>query len=270
MNEKPVAFITGASRGIGAETAIEFARRGYCVAILARTRNDLDCIAQSVRECGSEALIQCGDLADLSFAESAIHKTIEKFGRLDVLVNNAAWREITTMRDISIESWDKTIRISLTAPAFLARWAARYMEKGKKGTIINVSSTMSERVGGFAPAYIAAKGALDTLTYDLAALYGPKGIRVVCLNPGAIETDMSSDYDSEDGENLTGILKETLEGMTPLRRWGKPIEMARTIAWLASDDASYITATTIVADGGIQRQLHNHKIQNLMFPDAFA
>ena len=72
---------------------------------------------------GSEALIQCGDLADLSFAESAIHKTIEKFGRLDVLVNNAAWREITTMRDISIESWDKTIRISLTASAFLARWA---------------------------------------------------------------------------------------------------------------------------------------------------
>jgi NAD(P)-dependent dehydrogenase (short-subunit alcohol dehydrogenase family) len=269
VNERPVVFLTGASRGIGAATAVEFARRGYDLTLLARSRGDLEKTAGRVREEGGDALIQCGDLADLAFAESAVHATVDHFGRLDVLVNNAAWRDIVTMRTISLESWEKTLRISLTAPAFLAKWSAVQMEKQGKGVIVNISSVMSERCSGFGPAYMAAKGALDTLTYDLAALYGPKGIRVVAVNPGAIVTEMSGDYESDEGENLTDMIRATLEDFTPLRRWGQPEEMARVIAWVSSDEASYITATTIVADGGIQRQLHPGAIQSRMFPGEF-
>ncbi len=108
MNERPVALVTGASRGIGAATAEELARRGYDVTVLARTGPDLDRTAKSVQDAGGKSLVQCGDLADLDFAEAAVAATVREFGRIDVLINNAAWREIITMRNISIESWDTT------------------------------------------------------------------------------------------------------------------------------------------------------------------
>ena len=269
MTERPVALVTGASRGIGAATALELARRGYDVALLARTNSDLQNVAAGVREVGGTALVHCGDLADLSFAETAIHATADQFGRFDVLVNNAAWRELVTMRKISVESWEKTVRICLTAPAFMARWAAVHMEPQGRGVIINVSSVQSQRVSGFGPAYIACKGALDSLTYDLAVLYGPKGIRVVAINPGAIDTEMSGDYEADDGQNLTKEIRSWSEDLIPLRRWGLAEEIARTIAHLASDDASYITGTTIFADGGVKSQFSPYHLKQMMFPDEF-
>ena len=93
-----------------------------------------------------------GDLSDLKFTESIAKRTVEQFGQIDVLVNNAAWREITTMRDISIESWERTLRISLTSPAFLAKWSAAFMETRKRGVIINISSVQSTRARGLATA----------------------------------------------------------------------------------------------------------------------
>lgn len=270
MNERPVALVTGASRGIGAATAEELAKRGYNVTVLARTGSDLAQTAKRVEAVGGKALVQCGDLADLEFAEAAVAATISEFGRIDALINNAAWRDITTMRDISIASWEKTVRISLTAPAFLAKWAAADMEKrGQGGVIINVSSIQSQRVSGFSPAYVACKGALDSLTRELATVYGPKGIRVVALNPGAIDTEMSGDYETADGQSITEQLRTHSYDMIPLRRWGLAQEMATTIAMLVSDDASYITGTTIVADGGYEVNLNPYQLKHLMFPDDF-
>lgn len=269
MNERPVALVTGASRGIGAATAEELARRGYDVTVLARTGPDLDRTAKSVQDAGGKSLVQCGDLADLDFAEAAVAATIREFGRIDVLINNAAWREIITMRNISIESWDKTLRISLTAPAFLAKWAAADMEKRKSGVIINVSSIQSQRVSGFGPAYIACKGALDSLTREFATLYGPLGIRVLTLNPGAIDTEMSGDFKSADGQSITEQLRDHSYDMIPMHRWGQAKEMATTIAMLVSDDASYITGTTIYADGGYAVNLNPYRLKRLMFPNDF-
>src|SRR5262249_12134218 len=155
----------------------------------------------------------------------------------------AAWRELASMRRISVESWERTLRVCLTAPAFLARWAAEVMEQSGGGVIINISSIRAFQPDGVAAAYVAAKGGLDALTYDLASLYGRSGIRVVAINPGAIDTELSRDYSADSGESLTEDLRRSSEDMIPLGRWGCPEDIARMIALVASDDAAYLTGT---------------------------
>jgi 3-oxoacyl-[acyl-carrier protein] reductase len=267
MADRRVAFITGASRGIGEATAVAFAEAGYNVAITAMNATALETVAGKIRALGVKALPLAGDLADLKFAESFIVESAKSLGEPHVLVNNAAWRELVSMREISLESWEKTLRICVTAPAFMSRWAAARMEPLRRGVIINVSSVMSERAFGLAPAYVAAKGAMDSMTYDLAALYGPSGVRVVALNPGAIDTALSSEL--AEGESESDNLRKYSEEMISLRRWGTPQEVARAIVWLGSDDASYISGTTIVADGGWSHQLYPIGIKRTMRPGQF-
>ena len=275
MNARPVALVTGASRGIGAATAPEFARRGNDLVLVARTADGLEATASAVRAAGGEALVIAGDLSDLAFAETLVGRAVAHFGRLDVLVNNAAWRDLRTMRTIPIESWERTIRVNLTVPAFLSRWAAEQMERQRGsasaagGVIVNVSSIQSRRAAGISPAYVAAKGGLDILTAELATVYGPAGIRVVAINPGAIDTEMNADYNDPSGASLSAQTLAHVEDMVPLRRVGRPEEIARAIAWLASPEASYVTGTTIVVDGGWSGQHAPYALKRMMFPDEF-
>lgn len=252
MSERRVAMITGASGGIGSSIARELAARGHAVALLGTNENALARVASEIRAAQGEALVLVGDLADLRYAESAVQHTIEQLGQVDVLVNNAAWRELMTMREITVDSWERTLRVCLTAPAFLARWCAADMEHRARGVVVNVTSIMAQQSAGFAPAYIASKGALESLTHDLAALYGPKGIRVVAVSPGAVDTRLTLDVaDSQpDAKRELGIYSRS---MIPLGRWAEPLEIARAVAWLVSDEASYITGTTLVVDGGWMR-----------------
>jgi NAD(P)-dependent dehydrogenase (short-subunit alcohol dehydrogenase family) len=270
MIPQRVALVTGASRGIGAATAVELARQGHDVSLVARDEPALLQVQRAVEAVGRTALVFSGDLADLEFAETAVRQTVAQWGRLDVLVNNAAWREITTMRRISLESWERTLRIGLTTPAFLARWAAETMQPQGRGVIINVSSIMSQQAAGTSPAYIASKGGLESLTYELAALYGPKGIRVLAISPGAIDTELSRDYTNSTGENLTLAMRSFSEDMIALSRWGSAEEIARVIAMLASDAASYLSGTVIVADGGWQHQHLPLTLRGKQFPQDFA
>lgn len=269
MSDTPAVLLTGASRGIGAATALEFARRGHDLVLVATDAAALQNVAREVERFGRSALVLAGDLADLAFVGRLVPATIERFARLDVLVNNAAWREAVTMRQISLESWERTLRICLTTPALLARDAAAHMEQRGRGVIINVSSIMSRHPSGSAAAYVAAKGGIDALSYELAALYGPGGIRVISFSPGAIDTEMSARYSESADDGANRQLRQFSEDMIPLRRWGSSEETARTIAWLASDDASYITGTTIVADGGWSRQLHPYSLKQRMHPGQF-
>jgi len=269
MPGKPVALVTGAARGIGQATAAEFAARGYDVGITDIDAAALAAAADSLRQHGASVFAVAGDLADLAFAESFIVQAAEALGVPDVLVNNAAWRELVTMREISPQSWDRTIRICLTAPAFLARWAAARMEPRRRGTIINVSSIMSAHASGLAPAYVAAKGGMDSLTYDLAALFGPSGIRVLAVNPGAVDTQLSAEMAKQPQSSADAGVREWSEQMISLRRWAGAEEIARCIAWLAGDEASYLTGTTIVVDGGWSRQFYPYGLKHAMRPREF-
>jgi 3-oxoacyl-[acyl-carrier protein] reductase len=250
-----VALVTGASAGIGAGVAEEFVHRGYAVGIVGRDATRLDEVRRRLEAAGGRVLALCGDLGDLGFAESAVRRVAAEFGRLDVLVNNAAARELKTMREMTPAEWDRTIRVCLTSPAFMARWAAEEMERHGGGVIVNVGSMMSRQAHGVSAAYVSCKGAMESLTYDLAALYGPVGIRVVTIAPGAIDTAMSSTLTNGPvADRATGDpIREFSESMAMLGRWGRPDEVAKAVAWIASDEASYLTGTTIVLDGGWSR-----------------
>jgi|APGre2960657468_1045069.scaffolds.fasta_scaffold04626_3 3-oxoacyl-[acyl-carrier protein] reductase len=250
-----VALVTGASAGIGTAVAEEFAHRGYAVGIVGRDAKRLDEVRRRIEAAGGRVLALSGDLGDLGFAESVVRQVAAAFGRLDVLVNNAAARELKTMREMTPAEWDRTIRVCLTSPAFMARWAAEEMEWHGGGVIVNVGSMMSRQAHGVSAAYVSCKGAMESLTYDLAALYGPAGIRVVTIAPGAIDTAMSStltNTPAADGRSEDSI-REFSESMAMLGRWGRPEEVAKTVAWIASDEASYLTGTTLVLDGGWSR-----------------
>ena len=250
-----VALVTGASAGIGAAVAEEFVARGHAVGIVGRSVERLGEVRRRLESVGGRVLELPGDLADLDFAESAVRRVVAVFGQLDVLVNNAAARELSTMREITPAAWDRAIRVCLTAPAFLARWAAEEMEKHGGGVIVNVGSMMSRQAHGVSPAYVSCKGALESLTYDLAALYGPAGVRVVTVAPGAIDTAMSQHFGvgTKPDRCEEDPIREFSESMAMLGRWGRPEEVAKAVAWVASDEASYLTGTTLILDGGWSR-----------------
>lgn len=271
MENKKVVIITGAAGGIGLATAQKFAENNFCVALSDIDQDGLKQAKEVLeKKYRADYLICQGNLEDIHYIENIVKQTIAKWGRIDVLINNAAWRTIETMRTISMENWEKTLQINLTAPAFLAKYVAAAMEDKKiAGAIINISSVMSQSAGGYSPAYIACKGGVESLTYELAALYGPKGIRVVAVNPGSVATSLSNDYKDGAGNNISEQLIEQMNDNTPLQRAGNPEEIARVCYWLSSDEASFITGTSILVDGGFLHNFNAYKMKKLQFPNEF-
>lgn len=271
MNDKKVVFITGAAGGIGKETALRFAQEGYALALSDINAVALQEVSVEIKEqFGTECLVLAGDLGDFGYLKNCIDETVRNWGRIDVLVNNAAWRTLQSMRNMELEDWEKTLRICLTVPAFLSKWAAAVMEQnGNGGVIINVSSVMSERPSGMASGYIAAKGGLENLTRELAVTYGRSGIRVVSVCPGYVETALSNDYEASDGENISTRLINDLTEFIPLNRGGAPKEIAEAIFWLSSASASYITGTSLVIDGGFKPNFSKYSSKKLQFPNEF-
>ncbi len=261
MKESPVVIITGAAGGIGSAAALKFASNGYAVTVVDINLSGLNALEKKFKNVACDYLCIHGDMQDLHFVETIVEKTVSKWGRVDVLVNNAIWRTIETMRTITEANWEKTLKIGLTAPAFLAKHVAIVMEeKNIPGVIINISSVMSQRAGGNSPAYIVCKGGIESLTYELAVLYGPNGIRVVAVNPGNIETSLSKGYKDEKGRNISEELIKQMNDNTPLQRSGSPEEIANVSYWLSTKEASYITGTSILVDGGF---FHNFNAYNL-------
>lgn len=268
MKQRPVVIITGAANGIGRATALKFASHGYALALVDIDLQGLNTLKEEVKS--PDLLCLHGDLEDFNFVQSIVKSTVDDLGRVDVLINNAAWRTIETMRTISLEHWEKAIRINLTVPAFLAKHAAAVMEEMKiPGVIINISSVMSQRAGGNGPAYIVSKGGIESLTYELAVLYGPRGIRVVAIRPGNIETSLSSDYRNESGDNISKDLVDHMNDSTPLGRGGNPDEIAGVCYWLSSKDASFITGTSILVDGGFFHNFNSYRMKKLQYPREF-
>lgn len=267
---KRSAIITGAAGGIGRATAFSLGEKGYSLLLTDIDSARLAQLKAELERRQMEAVTVSGDLSDPSFWPTLADSAVDAYGRIDVLVNNAAWRRGNSLRKTSFEDWEKTLRVCLTAPVFLAKSVAAQMEKqGEGGVIINVSSVMVERPSGLAPAYIAAKGALNSLTRELAITYGRQGIRVVGVAPGYVDTELSNDYTDPEGENISQQLIQQLTDYIPLGRGAQAAEIAGAIAWACSDAASYLSGTTLTVDGGFSPNFNSYSAKRWQYPDEF-
>jgi NAD(P)-dependent dehydrogenase (short-subunit alcohol dehydrogenase family) len=244
-----VAIVTGSSRGIGLSIAVRFAREGMMVVINSRSDEDVAQVAGDLQALGVEALGVAADLGDRTALQTLFDRTIECFGTVDVLVNNAASLRRKPLFDIPDELFDSQLQTNIAAPYYLSRLTAIHLHKqGKGGSIINISSIGSIQAHIPALPYDMTKTALNMLTMAMASELGRKGIRVNAIAPGSIRT-----YEVSGEEKIRWEKSQT---RIPLLRSGEPDEIASVAAFLASDDASYINGVVLPVDGGVLAQLH--------------
>jgi len=237
-----VALVTGASRGIGRAIALELARRGADLALLATRREALEAVATKVEGMGRRTLVLVADVRDMAQMQAAFSAIRAKFGRLDILVNSAGINQRKKLDAITEEGWDLTLDTNLKGTFLCCKLAAEIMIPQRRGWIVNISSVMG-RMGGTSLDYSASKAGVIGLTKSLARALAPHNILVNVVAPGPIETDQAKALPPD-------RLKQLVDA-TPLGRIGKPEEVARVVAFLASDDASFITGATIDVNGGM-------------------
>ncbi|MES2500251.1 MAG: SDR family oxidoreductase [Pseudomonadota bacterium] len=242
-----VAIVTGASSGIGRTTAKLFAQHGAKVMVAARREAELAKLVAEIVADGGEAIAFAGDVQSEEFSKSLVALTVKSFGRLDIAFNNAGTLgEIGASTEVSQKGWNDTLAINLTSAFLGAKYQLPEMVKQGSGSIIFTSTFVgySAAFPEFA-AYAASKAGLIGLTQALATEYGPKGVRVNAVLPGAVDTDMFRE------KNNTSEAQAFLAGMHALKRVGRPEEIAQAVLYLASDDASFVTGTASLVDGGL-------------------
>jgi 3-oxoacyl-[acyl-carrier protein] reductase len=240
-----VALVTGSSRGIGRAIAEELAARG--AKVIVNFRSNLEAakeVVETVDAKGGTAVAIQADVSDFSAAQILVKKTIDTFGQIDILVNNAGTTEDTLLMMMKEEQWDTVIDTNLKSVFNCCKAAARPMVRRKQGgRIINISS-VSGLVGQAGQAnYAASKAGIIGFTKSLAKELGSRNITVNAVAPGFVLTDLTSDLSTE-------LVEQTL-AFIPLGRWGELEEIANVVAFLASDQSSYITGQVIAVDGGI-------------------
>ncbi len=237
-------LITGASRGIGAACAKRFAREGYAVMVhYHQNKEAAQKVFDDIIASGGCADMICADIADSSQAETMVHKTEERFGGIDVLINNAGISMSKMFCDTTPGDWERIFAINTFGMAHVTRAALPYMVHEKQGKIVNISSIWGIAGASCEVAYSASKAAVIGYTKALAKELGPSGILVNCVAPGVIDTDMNANLDEE----TIAALKEE----TPLGKIGTPEDIAEIVFSLAADSNQFITGQVISPNGGI-------------------
>lgn len=239
-----VALVTGSSRGLGRATAVALAARGHVVAVhYARGESAAAAVVEAIASAGGTAAAFGADVADPDACADLVKRVVERFGKLDVLVNNAGvTRDALAMR-MKREDWESVIDTDLSSAFHLTKAALRGMVRAGWGRIVNVSSVVALMGNAGQANYVAAKAGLIGLTKALAREYAGKGLTVNAVAPGFIESDMTA--------GLSDDLRTAYLKQIPVGRFGQPDEVAAAIAFLVSDDAAYINGQTLTVDGGM-------------------
>jgi 3-oxoacyl-[acyl-carrier protein] reductase len=237
------ALVTGASRGIGRATALALAKAGACVLVhYGRGAKEADGVVAEIRKADGRAEAVAADLGAPDGAHKLAEQTRRVVGeRLDVLVANAGISKSATIEDTTVADFDNLFAVNVRAPFFLVQQLLPILSEGSG--IILTSSLAARAVVGTIPAYAATKGAVDTLVKHFASLLGARGIRINAVAPGVVETDMSNFTKTDAG-------RELVLGMQALKRIAQPDDIGGVVAFLASEDARWITGDTIHVDGG--------------------
>jgi 3-oxoacyl-[acyl-carrier protein] reductase len=238
-----VAIVTGASQGIGRDTALALVSVGAKVAVAARNEGKLTALVNEITAAGGQALAVKMDVAEAEQVKAGFKQVVEKFGRLDILVNNAAiTRDGLAMR-MKLEDWEAVLRTNLTGAHLCIQQALPVMMKARAGRIINISSVVAEMGNAGQANYVAAKAGLIGLTKAIAIEISSRNITVNAVAPGFIETPMT--------DVLSDKVKEELKTRIPLGRMGSTRDVAAAIVFLASDEAGYITGHVLDVNGGL-------------------
>lgn len=243
-----VALVTGASSGIGKATAILFSQLGAQLSITGRNLENLSAVGQECeKHDGTSPHVICGELTNEDDVKNIINSTIAKFGKLDILVNNAGIIELGSIETMSMESYDNMMNTNVRSVLHMTKLAVPHLKK-TKGNIVNVSSVNGTRAFPGVLAYCISKSALDQLTKVVALELAPYQVRVNSVNPGVVITELQKRGGLSEEAYATFI--ERSKTTHALGRPGEPIEIANTIAFVASDAASFITGAQVPVDGG--------------------
>ena len=244
MEERKVAFVTGGSRGIGKQVALKFAKNGYNIVINYVSDNtDIKGLQEEFEKENVEILLVKADVTKKEEIQNLVKTAIEKFGHIDVLVNNAGITRDGLLMRMKEEDFDKVIEINLKGTFLVTKEVIPYMMKKREGSIINISSVVGVVGNAGQSNYAASKAGIIGFTKSVAKELASRNIRANCVAPGFIKTDMT--------DVLSEEVKENIHNQIPLKRMGEPEEVANLVYFLGSEESKYITGQVVHVDGGM-------------------
>jgi len=238
-----VAFVTGASRGIGREIAQTLCKSNFDIVVASPEVENNETVAETIRACGGRAMTLNMDVSDPQSVKEGVKAALQEMGRIDVLVNNAGiTRDGLAMR-MKHADWDLVLKVNLTGAFYVTQEVIPGMIKERWGRIINIASVVGEAGAAGQANYAASKAGLIGMTKSLAKELAARNVTVNAIAPGFIETDMTA--------VLTQEVRDQMMAVTPMKRFGKPSDIANAVKFLASEDASYITGNVLKVNGGM-------------------